>query len=233
MALTRTLAEIIDDVEFRADLPTTGADTFVTLTQMRVLVNQSLRRFVGLLVRAYGAAYLHKTSTISVVNGTASYALPSDFYQLMYLRVTIDGNRLDIDRAGIDHIDMDPQAEPDWTEVHPRYRLLGSKIHFTPTPRADRTVTIGYVPTLVVTSSLNGEELSEFVVDDDYIDGINGWEEWITLDVAIKCLKKEESDPSLLIQEQQAIEQEIMADAAQRDQGGPAFVRNTYDRGFH
>lgn len=229
MARTRTLAELRSDVESRADQPTSSASTFVTETEMNRWINQSVRRFVGLLVRSYGEPYWHKTDTINVVANTDSYDLPSDFYQLLYLRVDIDGCRTHIRRASIDDIDTDPDWEPDWRERPPRYRLLGSKIWFT-TPRSSHTVTIAYVPTLVVYNS-GGTAIADLSADTDYVDGVNGWEEWIVLDVAIKVMAKEESDPSLLVMEKQQIEADIVADAAQRDQASVAAVRNTYDGG--
>lgn len=55
-----------------------------------------------------------------------------------------------------------------------------------------------------------------------YVDGINGWEEWIWLDVAIKVLLKQRSDVSQLVGIRDGIAREILAAAADRVKGDPA-----------
>jgi hypothetical protein len=56
------------------------------------------------------------------------------------------------------------------------------------------------------------------------VDGVNGWEEWIWLDVAIKVLLKQRSDVSQLAGIKDGIAREILAAAADRVKGDPARV---------
>lgn len=53
------------------------------------------------------------------------------------------------------------------------------------------------------------------------MDPINGWDEYIVIDSAIKCLQKEESDVSVLLSQKNAIIQRIEALANNRDAGEP------------
>lgn len=62
----------------------------------------------------------------------------------------------------------------------------------------------------------------------DVFDGINGWEEFIILDAAIKCLIKDQAiDPSPLIAERDRELQRIRTDVSTRDQGEPHYVVDT------
>lgn len=58
-------------------------------------------------------------------------------------------------------------------------------------------------------------------------DGISGWEEYVVLDAAIKGVVKEESDPSALMAEKEAMRQRIMATAMGRDASLPSRVSDT------
>lgn len=58
----------------------------------------------------------------------------------------------------------------------------------------------------------------------DTFDGIAGWEEWVVLDAAIKCMAKEESDVSILAAQKVAIEKQIEQLAGDRDAGWPERI---------
>lgn len=64
------------------------------------------------------------------------------------------------------------------------------------------------------------------------MDEINGFEEYIIIDAAIKCLIKEESDVSVLLAQKQQIMQRIEAMASNRDAGEPERVTDVYDYGW-
>ena len=96
-----------------------------------------------------------------------------------------------------------------------RYRVNGNRLWFTPIPQAGQTVRLWYVPRLTVP-----------VADADVIDGVNGWEEYIVIDAAIKALQKEESDCGLLMGQKEALVRRLEAEAENRDAGSPATVGN-------
>ena len=62
------------------------------------------------------------------------------------------------------------------------------------------------------------------------VDGVNGWEELITIDAAIKAMQKEESDVSVLAAQKGAIIERLEAEAENRDAGAPAIVGDARGR---
>jgi hypothetical protein len=230
MARTRTLTNLLTDVADRLDVPAFGASTFVSSTTMTRWLNQSVRRFGQMLIDAYGAEYFVKSASISVVANTTSYALPSDYYQTVYMRVTLDGDTYGIRHADLDHLAIDPVDNYGWGPgCRPAFRVQGGNVVFTPTPKASHTVTHLYVPTLLVASSV-GTAQPELSSGTDVLDGYNGWEEWVVLDCCRKHAVAEEKDPTMYMVEMKELEQEIKRAADRRDRE-PMRARDTYRRG--
>lgn len=73
--------------------------------------------------------------------------------------------------------------------------------------------TIWYIPTRSLLA--NGA---------DTLAGVNGWEEYVVVDAAIRCLLKEESDASSLMAMKQGQMARIEQAAAVRDAGGPSRI---------
>ena len=98
------------------------------------------------------------------------------------------------------------------------YQIQGTNINFLPTPTAGYNVTVNYVPTAPVLSNPS-----------DYINSINGWEEYIVLDAAIRCLMKEgQLDIIPLLQGLQAREEKrILQAAAQQDMNASEGVHES------
>ena len=71
------------------------------------------------------------------------------------------------------------------------FRIHGTVCEFYPTPSSG-TYRMYYAPAYTTLS-----------IDSDTVDGVNGWEEFIVLDSAIKCLIKEGSDHDDLLRERQ------------------------------
>lgn len=81
--------------------------------------------------------------------------------------------------------------------------------------------------TIYLDSALTGNVSGSKSFDDpDRFDGINGWEEYIVIDAAIRALAKEESDPSLLMAEKNEMEQRLQEMADSRDKGRPKRLQN-------
>lgn len=68
--------------------------------------------------------------------------------------------------------------------------------------------------------------LSGSVIQVD-LKGVNGWDEYVIIDAAIKCLVKEESDTNVLLLQKQQMLARIEALASNRDAGDPERVTNT------
>jgi hypothetical protein len=99
-----------------------------------------------------------------------------------------------------------------------RYRLQGqSTFWLTPKVNQSFVVQVWYAPRLVPLVALT-----------DVVEGVSGWEEIIELDMAIKALVKEESDPSALIAARNETVQRVVNLAATVDVGAPESVRDVY-----
>jgi hypothetical protein len=104
-----------------------------------------------------------------------------------------------------------------------RYAVWGNKLVFKPKAPQIATVNLWYVPAI-----------TKLVNDSDTLDGVNGWEEFLILDAAIKCMVKEESDPSALLAQLNFVKDRIKTMAKDRDQGEPRtttdIVGSRYDQ---
>lgn len=64
----------------------------------------------------------------------------------------------------------------------------------------------------------------------DSFDGINGWEEYVVVDAAMKCLEKEESDIQALMMRKGQLTDRINRMAPERDAGMPERVQSLRHR---
>lgn len=224
MAQLVTLARVREDAHFYADQRsgTTFSD-FSTPTETDRLINQVLRRWYDLLVAARGHDLYTKTTEgggDQTVANTQSYALPADFYQLR-------GVELHWSATDIEEVPEIPLNERNayrryatWARYAPKgYTLLTDKLRLLPTPTTVTDYALLYIP---VAPTLAG--------DNDTFDGVNGWEKFVALGVALELRAAEQSDASdiaaLFSSERERLEEL----AAQRDASQVKRVRDTQPR---
>lgn len=98
-----------------------------------------------------------------------------------------------------------------------KYMLMGQTIEIRPAASAGASYVLYYIPSY-----------QKLVQDTDTIDSTfmntNGADEYIVLDVAIKALVKEESDPTLLMADRERVKAEILVQFAQRDDNMPGRI---------
>lgn len=212
MAATRTLAELRTEARQRADMETD--DDFIADTELTRMINQSIREVYDLLLESFGQEFYYTTATISVVAGTSAYSLPTAFYQLLGVDVSLGSNEYMALRPFQFHDRNSTEAGLGWGYPDGvKYRIMGSQIHFRPIPTAAETVLVHYVP---YPTSLSA--------DGDTFDGINGWEELVVVDTAAKMLEKEESDAAPLYKRKAELMERIRGMASRRDAGFPDSV---------
>jgi hypothetical protein len=107
-----------------------------------------------------------------------------------------------------------------------RYRVMGSKLTFIPTPSGNQTIRLWYIP-----------RLAELLQDTDTTTtGVSGWVEYVIVRAAKYALDKEESDTTKLDQEILFLKQRIEESAANRDAGTPDKISDSrmtsYGSGF-
>jgi uncharacterized protein YfkK (UPF0435 family)/uncharacterized protein YdcH (DUF465 family) len=208
MARTVTLSSIRTQVRQRADMVNS---TFVDNDEINQFINNSITELYDLLVQKFGNEYFLNTYSFSTVAGTDSYALPTDFYKLTGVDILVNGT---------DYLTLRPFMFSERNRFNGsvsrnilgvsdlRYRLLGSNIKFVPIPDSLQTIRLWYIP-----------YVAELVSDSDTLNGVNGYEEYVIVDAAMKCLQKEESDVSVLFAQKQSLIKRIEEAAENRDVG--------------
>lgn len=213
MALTVTLSELRTEVRRRANMENS---TFVTDAEVNSYINKSYAELYDLLIQQYGEDYNVSASTITTDSSNTDYALPATFYKLVGVDLLVTGTYGNPNASYVTLLPYQFAERNRYSNVvvgliqptdNFRYKILGSNIRFIQ-PDANRTVILYFHPRITPLSA-----------DGDTLDGVNGWEEYIIVDAAMKCLIKEESDISALVLEKSEMKKRVTEMAAQRDVG--------------
>lgn len=193
---------------------------FVSDSELLFYINNSYAELYDILVSKFEDYYVKNPPyEFSITGSNYTATLPTDFYKLRGL-------------------DRSASGGSDWYTIHPfqfeqrndnrsrfiyralypdaRYRIYGNQLIIVPNDMASGNYRLWYVP-----------KYTPLVLDSDTVDGVNGWEEYIVIDAAIKCLQKEESDVSTLMAQKQMLMQRIQNMATNRDAGAPERVTDT------
>lgn len=217
-----TLTSLITSVRYRSNMENSQ---FVTDTELTSYINASYAELYDLMVQKYGDDYFVASPYTFTTDGTNYlYALPDDFYKLLGVDLALSSTTdsyVTIQR--FEFGDRNRYAVPNFQSFYGvtnlRYRIQANKLWFTPTPSANQTIRVWYVP-----------KITYLVTGSDTMDGVSGWEEYIIIDAAMKALIKEESDISALMAEKQMIIARIESAAENRDAGkAPKVVDNMYN----
>lgn len=174
-----------------------GSDAYIDDTELGRWINDSIRRWYGMLVQVEPERY-ETTQTITA-DGSASYALPSDYLATLAVE---DPDGYDLKRAQFLERNRWQDSGSKYAEA---YRVAGSLIYLLPT-QSSGSYTHVYVPILTALSS-----------DSDTIDGVNGWEQYVVFDAAIRGRAKMGLDTRDLRIERDIIKDDMIAAARDRD----------------
>lgn len=97
-----------------------------------------------------------------------------------------------------------------------QYRVMDDRIYFIPNPPGNQNLYIWYIP-----------RQSQLLQETDVMDGISGWTEYVIIDAAIKAMRKQNLDISILAAEKMAMIKRIEDTAANRDVGEPDRISET------
>ena len=230
MARIRTLLELLGDIAERIDVPAFSTSTHITKATATRWVNQSGRQLGSRIRGAFGEEYAAKEDTINVTAGNNQYALPSDYLRTIHMRwESSGGSTIYLPRASAQAVGQIPTAlRHDVTRVSSPfgYHITGDNVEFWPPPDGVETMTHRYISTLYFFNT-GGTPIVDMSADTDYVDGVNGWEEYIVLDCCIKHANNEEQDPTPYQNELARIIDEISREAGKRT-GEPVTIRNVY-----
>lgn len=221
MARNRTLTQLIADVRQRADVENSQHVSDAEVTRY---INQGVAALHALIVENNEDEYAAET-TISVTAGTVTSPIiavsevPVGPYKILAVDV-IDssGSSFPVRRFSLgERAQQDSESSSIYYPT--RYRLRGTNsIIWSPPFEQDVSVRVTYVASA---AELSGS---------DTYDGRDGWEEWITLDAAIKVMTKEETDDSQLVRERALVEARILKQIARHDLVEPGRIRDVWTR---
>jgi len=211
--LNVTLLQLKTQSRQRADMENSQ---FISDAELTAYINNSAAELYDLLIGVY-EDYKITSSTIAVTPNTDLYTLPADFYKLRGVDLVLDslGNAVTLRPFNFSERNA-YLFTPTWNVVglsYLRYHMLGDSIKFVPVPNTTQTVKLWYIPAI-----------TPLVADGDLLDGVNGFQEYIIVDAAIKMRVKEETDTTDLTFAKQALKARIEAMAAARDAGSPERV---------
>lgn len=212
-----SLADLRIRARQRADMVNSE---FVEDNELNGFINSSIAELHDILIQAYDSDYYIQTYEFSTVTSQQEYDLPADFYKLkgvdarintsdwISLRTFNFNERNRFEKFGVWDVYGLPLV---------RYRLVGSKLHFTPIPEQATPIRLWYVP--VATQLVN---------DTDELVDLNQYSEYVIVDAARKMLMKEESDVTEITNEKAALLARITSAAQNRDVGQSESVSDVY-----
>jgi hypothetical protein len=207
MADVVNVSDLIVSVRRRANMENTQ---FVTDAEIITYLDQANRKFYNLLTSEYENWFVTE-STFSLVPGQKDYLLPTDMYKLLGVDIVDpDGRAFTLRPFSLNERNRISQT---WLGKPVRYILKGNYISMLPETTFASTVKLYYVPSpTAITSSAQTVEV------------YNGFDEYIALDAAIRCVLKEEGNIEPLLVERKYMEDQINALMVGRDAGFPKRV---------
>lgn len=217
MARNVSLAKIRARVRRRAGIQ--GEVTSFPDADLNDEINESLANLYDVIRKAFGSDFFRSSSTFTATSGIDTYSLPADLLTLVSVDAVVSGGlKLTVRRfmeAERNLYNAFPWVVPVLPGVYApgiMYKLIGSNIRFIPIPTSNITFTLNYVQTA-----------PSLVNDTDTFDGVNGWEEFVALDAAIRILLQDgESDLIARLENRlQQVTQRVIDLARERDSGEP------------
>ena len=224
---TTTLQNLIDRVRQRADME---GSTFVTDAEVIGYINVAMAEMHDILVTRYEDYYVEsKQYTLPADNpGALPPSAGSDkpFYKALGVDFDTGGTTYRLRRFSFQERNMyNSPAVVAGRVTNTLYNIQGNQIKFIPAPTVSGTATLFYVPEAQQFAT-DGSEDSETVVNKAPAVAF-GYEEYVVVDAAIKCLQKEESDVQMLMVQKQQLKERIENAAADRDPGEPTAITDS------
>jgi len=188
--------------------------SFISDDELLEYINSAYAEFYGLLTTIY-EDYNISTSDFLTVDGANMYNLPSNFFKLTGVDFDADTDNVQ-DVLKFQFNERNNISQPFYynnNTLNLRYRLLADSIVFLPAPPAGHLVRLWYIPSA-----------PNLTFDTQLIDGINGYEEMIITEVAIKIMAKQEQDATPFLIQKKAVMTRITEEAPSRDAGKPSKV---------
>ncbi len=219
--MTITLTDIKNQVLDRADMSGTN---FISSSELTFYINQSYYELYDLIVEAFDDYYMSYVQ-FTLTSGSDGYSMPDVIYKLRGVDMLVSGPNSWVSLNRYNFNDRNMYNAPfgvfsRFTYQTLMYSWTGNKLKIIPQEQNTGTYRLSYTPNLIP-------------LDDGYnttLDPIlERWSDYIIVDSAIKCLAKEESDPSVLIMQKQALMARIQKMAPNKDNAQPKHVSDSYN----
>jgi len=190
------------------------SSSFVGTSELDGFINASGGELWDILITRYeDYCTTPEWSTFTLSGSDYQRSLPSDCVKLRGVEFYDRGEWSALKRYTLEDRDRWRDTQWRWGSDERRYTILGSKLSFVPEDSAAGDYRFRYVQAWTVLSSST-----------QTVSLPNGWEEYISVDAAIKCKQKEESDTTALEMRKAALLRRIEAAASNRDAGEQEFL---------
>lgn len=228
MSAPVSLGAMVSAVTSRSNLENQiVAGGFILPSEVRSYLNEALAELWDLLMAARAQEHMRKSQTITTVQGTSAYSIPSDMEQLISVDWQYATGQFQAIRS---YMEVERNmfkffpASAGWYYGQPVfYRILGSAqmagssvalktINFIPTPQAAYQVTLNYYPNFTPFLTDGSQDSYQF-------EGVNGWEGFAIWKVVAMCKAKLKEDYSFALGQVQAFLDRIRELADSNDAG--------------
>ena len=206
---------LVARVRSRADMENS---VFVTDTEIRRWLNSALAELHDIMVLVFEDYYVKDTTY--TLPGTNPGTLPTDFYKAVGVDYTTGGVTYSVKRYSFAERNMynSNAGIVNGNIAALRYNIRDDKIHFIPATPPSGTVTLHYIPECQQYDTGGSDDTSATVNAKNKSVAV-GYEEYVVVSAAIKCLMKEESDVRMLLAEKADIQKRIENAAPRKDAG--------------
>ena len=181
--------------------------SFLSDAEWNTHLNNSYGELYSLLVQSYGADYFVATPVTITTDGVNQrFALAADFFKLLGVEVQVT--------APAQWVSLKTFAFADRNRIG----LPNQQI-----PASGQSVRYWYIPRVTALAT-DGTSTVDAI-------SMNGWDEYVVVDAAIKALEKEESNSSGLVARKKALLARLEAETANRDAGSPSRIVDVLGRG--
>jgi hypothetical protein len=223
-----TLSSLRTQVRERADMQNS---LFVSDDEVDLYINNSAWELYDIVISKFEDQFIYTDSITGLpptytISNTANnwFTLPTNFYKLRGVDRQQDSSSdswFTLSKWNFAERNnfLDRGVRSLYGSATASYRVLGQKVTILPQSDSAGIYRLWYIPKMTTLTS--GVDLDA---------SIEMWSEYIVVDAAMKCLIKEESDTSMLMNIKQGLLARIESMSANRDAGSPekiADVRGT------
>jgi hypothetical protein len=213
-----TLEDLMTRCRERADMVDSE---FIEDDELITYINASYTELYDILVSKFEDYYTLPPDDFTISSGN-TYDLPSDFYKLRGIDKSLGGSSyMNLRKFNFNERNQDSTYRTIRRVPTVSYRIVGDKVYFEPAAQATGDYRLWYIPAVTL-----------LVDESDTVNGVNGWEEYIVIDTAIKMLSKEESSTSHLETAKESMLRRIDSMAMNRDSDQPERITDNRARRY-